>query len=65
MKIYKVTAKFGKDTVKFDLPLGVPQETHNEALQSARKLGAEAFGFEYNRMAFPDTLSITIQEHFE
>ena len=65
MKIYKVTAKFGNDTVKFDLPLGMPQETHKEALDSARIVGARAFGHEYKDMTYPETLRITIDEKYE
>lgn len=64
MRGYKVVAKFGKDTIKFELPLGVPQETLKEAHQSARKLGAKAFG-----LALPllhdETLAITMTEYYE
>lgn len=31
MRAYKVTAKFGNDTVKFDLPIGCKQDTMAEA----------------------------------
>lgn len=65
MRGYKVTARFGRDTIKFELPIGVKQETLNEALESARELGAEAFGHVLKDMLHPDTLSVTVQEYFE
>lgn len=65
MKGYKVTARFGKDTIKFELPLGIPQESLNEAYLSARKLGAKAFGFQEGDMLHPDTLTVTVTEYYE
>jgi len=64
-KGYKVSAKFGKDTIKFELPIGVPQETLNEAWMSARKIGAEAFGFKLQGMICPETLEVMVQEYYE
>lgn len=63
MKGYKVVAKFGSNTVKFELPLGVPQENLNEALKSARKMAEEAFGIQ-PPMNFPDTLKVTVEEYY-
>jgi len=62
VKCYKVTARFGSDTVKFNLPPGLPQATVNEALVSARIESAKAFGFEYRRMVYPETLKVTVTE---
>lgn len=64
MKGYKVTAKFGPDTIKFELPIGAKQESLAEALQSARKLASEAFGLK-EPLLYPEALTVTIQEYYE
>lgn len=64
MRVYKVAATFGSDTVKFSLPVGCKQETLAEALLSARKLGAEAFGLR-EPLVYPEALKVTITETFE
>ena len=64
MRSYKVTASFGSNTIKFGLPIGCRQETLKEALESARKIAREAFGFE-EEMTFPDTLKVTLAEYYE
>ncbi len=65
MRGYKITAKFGKDTIKFELPIGYNQETLNDAWKSARIASAKAFGFEYDKMTRPDAIEVTVQEYFE
>jgi len=69
MRIYKVTAKFGDDTIKFVLPYGVPQDTLNEALTSARIASAKAFGYEYNDITWAyqvlSPVRVTVEEAYE
>ncbi len=64
MRGYKVTAKYKGDTIKFDLPIGVPQETLNEAYESAKKQARTAFGLEKQTM-FADAPKVTIEEYYE
>lgn len=64
MKGYKVTAKFGSDTVKFDLPIGVKQETLADALHSAREIAYDTFEIRRPIM-YPETVLVTITEYYE
>jgi len=64
MRIWKVTAKFGNDVLKFSLPAGVKQETLNEAYLSARSLAAKGFGLR-EHLTFPEALKVTVEESYE
>lgn len=57
MRGYRVTAKHGNDTIKFDLPIDCEQDTIGEALISGRKMAMEAYG-----LVIPDYLKIVVEE---
>ena len=62
MKGYKVIAKSGNDTIKFELPIGCKQDTLREAWQSARAQAKEVFGASQTIM--PSDLSVTLIEYY-
>lgn len=64
VKGYKVTAKYGSNTIEFELPIVVKQESLKEALESARDIAADAFSLN-KPLLYPDTLQVTIQEYYE